>query len=94
MLIKLDGRFVQNIEYLFCTQYIADIKQIESDATLAIWLSQGRTLEGQKITAGQLQKLAVVEEFTRNEQAYKFLKNVRGSPAYWQDQLHYVLVML
>ena len=45
-LLNIDGRFAQNIEYLFCTQYIADIKQIESDATLAICLSQGRTLGG------------------------------------------------
>ena len=77
-LLNVDSRFEQNIEYLFCTQYIADIKQIESDATLAIWLSQGRTPGEHKITAGQLQNPAV-----KNEQAYKFLKNVRGSPAYW-----------
>ena len=43
-LLSVDGRFAQNIEYLFCAQYIADIKQIESGATLAIMLSQGRTL--------------------------------------------------
>ena len=43
-IFNVDGRFAQNIEYLFCAQYIADIKQIESDATLAIMLSQGRTL--------------------------------------------------
>ena len=30
----------------------------------------------------------------RNEQAYKFLKNVRGLSAYWQDQLYDVLAML
>ena len=30
---------------------------------------------------------------TRNEQAYKFLKNVRGSPVYWQDQLHDIIAM-
>ena len=53
-LLNVDGRFAQNIEYLFCAQYIADIKEIESDATLAIMLSQGRTLQGHKITAGQL----------------------------------------
>ena len=53
-LLNVDGRFAQNIEYLFCAQYIADIKQIESDATLAIMLSQGRTLGGHKITAGHL----------------------------------------
>ena len=81
-LLNVDGRFAQNIEYLFCAQYIADIKQIESDANLAIMLSRGRTLQGQKITAGQLQNLAVLQQLFRNEKAYKFLKNVRGSPAY------------
>ena len=38
-LLNVDGRFTQNIEYLFCAQYIADIKHIESDAILAIMLS-------------------------------------------------------
>ena len=57
-------------------------------------LSQGRTLGGHKITAGHLQNPAVVEQLVRNEQAYKFLRNVRGSPAYWQDQLYDVLAML
>ena len=38
-LLNVDSRLAQNIEYLFCTLYIADIKQIESDATLAIMLS-------------------------------------------------------
>ena len=38
-LLNVDSRFAQNIEYLFCAQYIADIKQIESDATLAIMSS-------------------------------------------------------
>ena len=75
--VDVDGSFAQNIEYLFCAQYIGDIKQIESNATLAIFLSQGRTLAGDKITAGQLQNPAVVEQLVRNGQAYKFLKNVK-----------------
>ena len=58
-LLNVDGRFAQNIEYLFCAKYIADIKQIESDATLVIMLSQGRTLGGHKITAGHLQNPSV-----------------------------------
>ena len=35
-LLNVDSRFVQNIEYLFCAQYIADIKQIES---MLLWPS-------------------------------------------------------
>ena len=57
-------------------------------------LSQGKTLQGHKITAGQLRNPAVLEQLVRNEQAYKLLKNVRGSPVYWQDQLYDVLAML
>ena len=77
--MNVDGRFAQNIEYLFCAKYIADIKQIGSDATLAIMLSQGRTLEGHKTMAGHQQNLRVLEQLVRIEQAYTFLKNARGS---------------
>ena len=48
---------------------------------------------GHKIPAGQLGNPAVLQ-LVRNEQVYKFLQNVRGSPAYWQDQLYDVLAML
>ena len=41
-LLNVDGRFAQNIEYIFCAQYIADIKHIESDSTLAIMLYWGK----------------------------------------------------
>ena len=66
-LLNVDGRFAQNIEYLFCAQYVADIKQIKSDATLGIMLSQGRILQGHKITTGQLQNPAVLKQLVRNE---------------------------
>ena len=30
----------------------------------------------------------------RNQQEYKFLRNIHGSPPFWQHELHDVLVML
>ena len=36
----------------------------------------------------------VVKRLVKTEQAYKFLKNIRGSPAYWQNELYEVLAML
>ena len=38
-LLNVDVGFAQNIEYLFCAQHIVDLKQIQSDANLAIRLS-------------------------------------------------------
>ena len=51
-LLNCDGRFAKNMEYIFCAQYISDIKQIQSDANMAIWLSRGHILDGSLITAG------------------------------------------
>ena len=49
---------------------------------------------GQKITAGVLHNPEEVQQLVRNEQAYRFLKNVRSSLAYWQNELYDVLAML
>ena len=38
-LLHVDSSIAQNIEYLFCAQYIAEIKQIQTDTNLAINLS-------------------------------------------------------
>ena len=35
-----------------------------------------------------------VNKLVRTEQVYKFLKNVQGSPAYWQHELYDLLAML
>ncbi len=36
----------------------------------------------------------VMKDLVHSEQAYKFLKNVRGSPAYWQHECLKVLAMV
>ena len=51
-LLNCNGRFAKNMEYIFCAQYISDIKQIQSDANMAIQLSRRCTLDGSLITAG------------------------------------------
>ena len=61
---------------------------------LAIRLSRGRTLNGKMVTAGLLCDPNALQQLIRTEQAYKFLKNIRGSPAYWQSELYDVLAML
>ena len=76
-LLNVDTHFTRNIEYVFYAQYMTDIKQIESGANLAITLSQGRTLGGEKITAGVLHNPLSLKQLVRNEQTYKFLKEVK-----------------
>ena len=87
--MNADGRFAKNIEYLFCAQYICEMKQIQSDANLAIQLSRGRTLGGETITAGLLCNPIALQQLVQNEQVYKFFQNVRGS-----HEMYDVLAML
>ena len=61
-LLYVDIYFAQNMEYLFCAQYISDIKQIQSDTYLAICFSHGRTLDGHKITTRMLQNPTALQQ--------------------------------
>ena len=46
------------------------------------------------VTTGMLPDPTSLNRLVKSEQAYKFLKNVRGSPAYWQHEMYEVLAML
>ena len=93
-LLNVDGHFANNIEYLFCAQYATEIKQIKDSTQIALHLKRGKTLGGKTITAGMLKNTNTVSKLVHTEQAYKFLRQVRGSPAYWQHELYELLAML
>ena len=93
-LLNVNGWFAENMEYIVCAQHIVGLKHIQSETNLALWLSCGRTLGGNKVAAGVLQNLGSVQQLVRDQQAYKFLRNIHGSPPYWQHELHNVLAML
>ena len=81
-ILNVDGRFAKNIEYLFCAQYAADLKQIQSDANIALRITKGRTIGGSCVNAGMLKNPQILNGLIQTEQAYKFLKNIWGSPPY------------
>ena len=93
-LLNVDGHFANNIEYLFCAQYATEIKQIKDSTHIALRLKRGRTYDGKTITAGMLKNKDTVTKLVHSEHAYKFLRQVRGSPAYWQHELYELLAML
>ena len=93
-ILNVDGRFARNIEYIACAQYATELKQLKSDAGIALKMTRGRQLRGQSMNAGMLRNSAVIQDLIHHEQAYKFMKNIRGSPAYWQHQLFEVLAMI
>ena len=93
-ILDVDGRLAQDVEYLFVAQYSVEAKQI-LDAKCYIWRRKpGRSLRNQAVTAGVLKDPEKMKDFIKNDQAFSFLKNVRGSPAYYQRTFYDLLAMI
>ena len=93
-LLDVDGRFTKDVEYLLTVQYAVESKQVADDASIVLRQSQGRQYRGQALTAGAVQNQSVLLQMIHRDDAYKFLKNVRGSPAYFQKVMYDVLAMI
>ena len=55
---------------------------------------RGRLHRGQALTAGAVRNQQVISEMVQKDYAYCFLKNVRGSTAYFQRVMYDVLGMI
>ena len=64
------------------------------EISIAMRQTQGRQYCGQVLTAGHLKNSDIDQQMIRSDDAYKFLKNVRGSPAYFQRVMYEVLGMI
>jgi len=93
-LLHVDGRFAKDIEYLLAAQYAVEHKQVYDEVNIAMRQTHGRQFQGQTLTAGHLKNPQVVQQMIRSDEAYKFLKNVRGSLAYFQRVMYDVLAMI
>ncbi len=89
-LLDVDGRFAKDTDYLFVAQYIVEAKQILDDASNFIW----RQKPGRNFTAQQARDKNVVSQCVRKDNAYRFMNNVRGSPAYYQKTFYELLAMI
>lgn len=80
-LMSADNRWSKNIDNLFFAQYISELHKIISNVSLAVRKSFAID---QPITAAMLAQEETLHRVFKNDQAYKFLKPVRGTPAFWQ----------
>ena len=93
-LLDADSRFCEDVEYLLTAQYAVESKQVADDASIMLRQSKGRLYRGQVLTAGVIHDQSVLLQMIQRDDAYKFLKNVRGSPAYFQRVQYEVLAMI
>ena len=90
-LLKVDGRFSRDLDYLFMAQYVVEAKQLLDDAHNYIW--HQRPYDS-GITAAQARDPRCLNECICTKKAYKFMKNIRGSPPYYQRTFYDLLAMV
>jgi hypothetical protein len=78
---RSDRRVASNIDNIFYKVKKMQMKSLLAAPTLALRKHKAVT----KINAGNLRNAAYVESLVRKNEGYTFLKNLRGSPPYFQQ---------
>ena len=80
-----------NPEYLFLAQFVVEQKKVLDSISIALRKSRGNSL-----TASEIRNMNTshLRNLIFSDQAYIFMKNIKGSPAYWQRFMYDVLAMI
>ena len=89
-LLHYSGKFAKNPEYLFFGQFIIEQKKVSDSINIAL-----KKVHGQSITALQVRSNnQILQNLISQDQAYLFLRQIPGSPPYWQKFMYEVVAMV
>ena len=93
-LLHFSGRFALNTDFLFAIQFRTTVEQVVGQQGIALCMKKGKTFDGQNLNAGMLKNKEIFQSMMYEGHAYKFLTQVRGSPAFWQRNMFDTLAMV
>jgi hypothetical protein len=89
-LLHCSGRFATNLEYLFFAQFIIEQKKVSDSINIAL-----TKVHGQSLTASQIRSnVQSLQNLSCQDQAYLFLRQMSGTPPYWQKFMFEVVAMV
>ena len=89
-LLHYSGKFATNPEYQFFAQFIMEQKKISNSINIAL-----KKIHGQSVTASQVKSNSqAFQNLLLQDQAYLFLRQIPGSPPYWQKFMYEVVAMI
>ncbi|CAB3998256.1 ATP-dependent DNA helicase PIF1 [Paramuricea clavata] len=90
-LLHYSGRFATNSEYLqlFFAQFVIEQKKVSDSINIAL-----KKIQGQPLTASQIESdVNKLKSLVCQDQAYLFLRQIPGTPPYWQKFMYEVIAM-
>ena len=90
-LLNYSQKFAQDPQYIFYANFVVQQLNLRSQMGIAM-----RKVCGNNITAGMIRENfeTTVKSFIANDEAYRFMRTVKGTPAYWRIMLSDVLAMV
>lgn len=89
-LLHHSARFATNPEYLFFAQFIIEQKKVSDSINIAL-----KKIHGQPLTASQIRSNPQsLQNLICQDQAYLFLRQIPGTPPYWQKLMYEVIAMV
>ncbi|TKS65242.1 ATP-dependent DNA helicase PIF1 [Collichthys lucidus] len=82
-ILHADGRFAQNVEYIFFAQYMSELEQVVSNVSIALRKGKGKG-RNHKVSCETFNTEPSLRELLQFDDGYRFLKPIRGTPAFWQ----------
>ncbi|XP_029954136.1 uncharacterized protein LOC115393324 isoform X3 [Salarias fasciatus] len=83
-IMHADGRFSQNVEYIFFAQFMSEMDRVVSSVSVA--LRKGKGDQGSvQISQSMLQDEESLKQLLQFDNGFRFLKPIRGTPAFWQS---------
>ena len=93
-LFSADNRFARNPEYIFFALYTKEVEQFHSSVSIAIRTGSTKTASGNEITASMLRDHEQVKNLIRRDEGYRFMKQIRGTPAFWEKSKRDLFAMI
>ncbi|XP_072018214.1 uncharacterized protein [Amphiura filiformis] len=93
-LFSADNRFARNPEYIFFALYCTEVHQIHSNVSIATRIGCTKTSDGKNITASMLRDHEQVKQLIKRDEGYRFLAQLRGTPAYWEKSKKDIFAMI
>lgn len=93
-LMHADKRFAQDIDYIFFSQYLSELKQVIDKTQISLRNSFEKTKDGTQITSNMLQDPESLKKLLKSDDALRFLQPIRGTPSFWQNVQKDLFAML
>lgn len=82
-LMNADNRFAKDTNYIFFSQYMSELNQVIEKTQISIRKTVTQIGKGKNVNADMIRNPEILSKLLKNDEAFRFMQPIRGTPAYW-----------